>query len=51
MVVARVRDGRTPAPTRVRRLHVAVDLRVAEARGVRVPLDLLARADEVRRAP
>jgi hypothetical protein len=50
-VLARVRDGAPPRPLSVRRLRVAVDLSAARAAGHEVPLEALARADVVRRAP
>jgi len=50
-ILHRLRTGKLPAPAKVERLHVGVDLGAARAAGRRVPLELLARADEVRRAP
>jgi len=51
MVVARLRDGEELARTGVVRLFVSVDLSAARAAGHEVPLETLARADAVRRAP
>jgi len=50
-VLHRLRSGKMPVPAILKRLHVAVDLGAARAAGFTVPLDLLARADQVRRAP
>ena len=45
------RTGREPSPAKVTKLHVTVNLAAAKEVGYRVPLSMLARADQVRRSP
>jgi len=51
LVVENLRDGKPLTRQTIERLYVTVDLDAARAVGYRVPLDLLARADAVRRTP
>jgi len=51
LVVENLRDGKPLTRQTIERLYVTVDLDAARAADYRVPLDLLARADAVRRAP